>query len=87
MILNCIPLAQRRQRVAAGRSSSGRGHGSGCGGGGTRLGARAVTGGMADAPEPGQCDAVLLAPLTEDTFLHNLHVRYKQDVIYVSAFT
>ncbi|XP_026330426.1 unconventional myosin-Ib-like, partial [Hyposmocoma kahamanoa] len=37
---------------------------------------------MGDAAEPGQCDAVLLAPLTEDTFLHNLHVRYKQDVIY-----
>lgn len=44
-----------------------------------------MTGGMGDAAEPGQCDAVLLAPLTEDTFLHNLHVRYKQDVIYVST--
>ncbi|CAG9787532.1 unnamed protein product [Diatraea saccharalis] len=30
----------------------------------------------------GQPDAVLLAPLTEDTFLHNLHVRYKRDLIY-----
>ncbi|KAL0831691.1 hypothetical protein ABMA28_001238 [Loxostege sticticalis] len=27
-------------------------------------------------------DAALLAPLTEDTFLHNLHVRYKRDLIY-----
>ncbi|XP_050677968.1 unconventional myosin-Ia-like [Leptidea sinapis] len=30
----------------------------------------------------GLADAVLLAPLTEDTFLHNLHVRYKRDIIY-----
>ncbi|KAG6439092.1 hypothetical protein O3G_MSEX000479 [Manduca sexta] len=30
----------------------------------------------------GQADAVLLAPLSEDTFLHNLHVRYKRDIIY-----
>lgn len=30
-------------------------------------------------------DAALLAPLTEDTFLHNLHVRYKRDLIYVSV--
>ncbi|XP_063826971.1 unconventional myosin-Ib-like [Ostrinia nubilalis] len=30
----------------------------------------------------GQHDAALLAPLTEDTFLHNLHVRYKRDLIY-----
>ncbi|XP_052749532.1 unconventional myosin-Ia-like isoform X2 [Galleria mellonella] len=34
------------------------------------------------APAHGQPDAVLLAPLTEDTFLHNLHVRYKRDIIY-----
>ncbi|CAH0724086.1 unnamed protein product, partial [Brenthis ino] len=36
-------------------------------------------------PEPapaGLADAVLLAPLTEDSFLHNLHVRYKRDIIY-----
>ncbi|CAG5034219.1 unnamed protein product [Parnassius apollo] len=34
-------------------------------------------------PEPaGLGDAVLLAPLTEDSFLHNLHVRYKRDIIY-----
>ncbi|CAH2085898.1 unnamed protein product [Euphydryas editha] len=30
----------------------------------------------------GLADAVLLAPLTEDSFLHNLHVRYKRDIIY-----
>ncbi|KAI8421349.1 LOW QUALITY PROTEIN: hypothetical protein MSG28_008361 [Choristoneura fumiferana] len=36
----------------------------------------------AGAGEAGQCDAVLLAPLTEDSFLHNLHVRYKRDIIY-----
>ncbi|KAH9637109.1 hypothetical protein HF086_013925 [Spodoptera exigua] len=39
---------------------------------------------MADAEGVGQPDAVLLAPLSEDTFLHNLHVRYKRDIIYVS---
>ncbi|XP_013166457.1 PREDICTED: unconventional myosin-Ia-like [Papilio xuthus] len=34
-------------------------------------------------PEPaGLGDAVLLAPLTEDSFVHNLHVRYKRDIIY-----
>ncbi|XP_045514735.1 unconventional myosin-Ia-like [Pieris brassicae] len=32
--------------------------------------------------EVGLADAVLLAPLTEDSFLHNLHVRYKRDIIY-----
>nr|XP_049692956.1 unconventional myosin-Ia isoform X1 [Helicoverpa armigera]XP_049692957.1 unconventional myosin-Ia isoform X1 [Helicoverpa armigera]XP_049692958.1 unconventional myosin-Ia isoform X1 [Helicoverpa armigera] len=37
---------------------------------------------MADAEAAGQADAVLLAPLSEDTFLHNLHVRYKRDIIY-----
>lgn len=40
-------------------------------------------------PEPapaGLADAVLLAPLTEDSFLHNLHVRYKRDIIYVSIY-
>ncbi|CAH2267979.1 jg8423 [Pararge aegeria aegeria] len=39
-------------------------------------------------PEPapaGLADAVLLAPLTEDSFLHNLHVRYKRDIIYRRA--
>ncbi|CAG9120721.1 unnamed protein product [Plutella xylostella] len=36
----------------------------------------------AGAGEAGLCDAVLLAPLTEETFVHNLHVRYKRDVIY-----
>ncbi|GBP47445.1 Unconventional myosin-Ib [Eumeta japonica] len=30
-------------------------------------------------------DAVLLAPLTEDTFLHNLQLRYKHDIIYTYA--
>ncbi|CAB3226817.1 unnamed protein product [Arctia plantaginis] len=37
---------------------------------------------MAEPECVGQPDAVLLAPLTEDTFLHNLHVRYKHDIIY-----
>ncbi|CAH1635445.1 unnamed protein product [Spodoptera littoralis] len=37
---------------------------------------------MAEAEGAGQPDAVLLAPLSEDTFLHNLHVRYKRDIIY-----
>ncbi|XP_063367206.1 unconventional myosin-Ib-like [Cydia amplana] len=39
---------------------------------------------MADeaGADVGQSDAVLLAPLTEDSFLHNLHVRYKRDIIY-----
>ncbi|XP_075976512.1 unconventional myosin-Ia-like [Anticarsia gemmatalis] len=37
---------------------------------------------MAEPEGVGQPDAVLLAPLTEDTFLHNLHVRYKHDIIY-----
>lgn len=40
---------------------------------------------MAEAEGAGQPDAVLLAPLSEDTFLHNLHVRYKRDIIYVSS--
>lgn len=38
---------------------------------------------MAEGEGSGQPDAVLLAPLSEDTFLHNLHVRYKRDIIYV----
>ncbi|KAM3956157.1 LOW QUALITY PROTEIN: unconventional myosin-Ia [Aphomia sociella] len=52
------------------------------------VGRRAVTGvramaeGEAGGAGVGQPDAVLLAPLTEDTFLHNLHVRYKRDIIY-----
>lgn len=37
---------------------------------------------MGEPESVGQADAVLLAPLTEDTFLHNLHVRYKHDIIY-----
>ncbi|KAJ8724702.1 hypothetical protein PYW08_016176 [Mythimna loreyi] len=37
---------------------------------------------MAEGEGAGQPDAVLLAPLSEDTFLHNLHVRYKRDIIY-----
>nr|XP_037867511.1 unconventional myosin-Ia [Bombyx mori]XP_037867512.1 unconventional myosin-Ia [Bombyx mori] len=37
---------------------------------------------MAEGEATGVADAVLLAPLTEDTFLHNLHVRFKRDVIY-----
>ncbi|XP_045496386.1 unconventional myosin-Ia-like [Colias croceus] len=35
-----------------------------------------------EAASAGLADAVLLAPLTEDSFLHNLHVRYKRDIIY-----
>lgn len=38
----------------------------------------------AEVEGAGQPDAVLLAPLTEDSFLHNLHVRYKRDIVYVS---
>ncbi|XP_041968834.1 unconventional myosin-Ia-like [Aricia agestis] len=37
---------------------------------------------MEAEPPAGLADAVLLAPLTEDSFLHNLHVRYKRDIIY-----
>lgn len=40
---------------------------------------------MAEGEGAGHPDAVLLAPLSEDTFLHNLHVRYKRDIIYVSS--
>lgn len=40
---------------------------------------------MAEPESAGLGDAVLLAPLTEDSFVHNLHVRYKRDIIYVSV--
>lgn len=36
--------------------------------------------------EIGASDAVLLDPLTEDTFIANLHQRFKRDQIYVSYF-
>ncbi|KAL4703843.1 hypothetical protein ACJJTC_016810, partial [Scirpophaga incertulas] len=37
------------------------------------------------AEDVGASDAALLSPLTEDSFLHNLHVRYKRDIIYTYA--
>lgn len=35
-------------------------------------------------PEQGCWDSVLLEHLTEDSFIANLHHRYKRDHIYVS---
>lgn len=34
----------------------------------------------------GSWDSVLLENLTEDSFISNLHQRYKRDHIYVSLF-
>lgn len=37
--------------------------------------------------EVGAWDSVLLDPLTEDSFISNLHQRFKRDHIYVSLYT
>jgi myosin-1 len=51
----------------------------------------AFAGGVMDVlsldQEVGAWDSVLLDPLTEDSFIANLHQRFKRDHIYVSCYS